>query len=382
MPPAGPTPHAPHAPRVRAVALLGGFVTLGCLGLAAGSPGFASSWSPELASLAAVAGLGTGAYVARGLHSPLSATLGPLLGVALVILFFGLADRLREGPDVFLTSRNARTICVQASTVGVAALGMTIIIIGGGIDLSAGTALALSATVLAECLRRGYGPTTSILACIAAGVVTGLLNGVLVSGLRLIPFIVTLGTMTAYQGVAKLIARETTVRPPLESIPEWLKELVSTSRYDAVGLALVLAVGLGVVLRNTVFGRYVFALGSNESTTRLCGVNVPVIKVSIYTLAGLFVGVAGVYQFARLSSGNPMSGAGLELQMIASVVIGGGSLSGGRGSVSGTLAGALTIAIIKNGCNLMGFGNPAQDIVIGAIIVAAVALDQLRERGQ
>jgi ribose/xylose/arabinose/galactoside ABC-type transport system permease subunit len=150
---------------------------------------------------------------------------------------------------------------------------------------------------------------------------------------------------------------------------------------SGVWLALALSALLAAVLRWTVFGRYVFALGSNEQTARLCGINVTLVKIVIYSLAGLFVGIAGMYQFARLSVGNPTSGIGLELRVIAAVVIGGGSLSGGQGSVLGTLTGAAIMGVIASGCTQLGLSNPIQDILLGVIIVAAVMLDQLRHRG-
>ena len=146
-----------------------------------------------------------------------------------------------------------------------------------------------------------------------------------------------------------------------------------------VWLMLILAVLTWILLKYTVFGRHTFAIGSNEATARLCGINVPRTKVLVYLLAGLFVGIAGIYQFARLRSGNPTSGLGMELRVIAAVVIGGGSLSGGRGSVMGTLAGAAMMTVIGNGCTMLGISNPWQDIILGAIIVAAVLVDQIRQ---
>jgi ribose/xylose/arabinose/galactoside ABC-type transport system permease subunit len=156
--------------------------------------------------------------------------------------------------------------------------------------------------------------------------------------------------------------------------PAWL--LVA----PGVWIMLAMAASLSLVLRYTVFGRYVFALGSNEQTARLCGINVSALKLAVYTLSGLFVGLAGVYQFAKLKVGNPTSGIGLELRVIAAVVIGGASLSGGRGTVLGTLTGALLMQTISSGCTQLGVTNPVQDIILGAIIVAAVMVDQIRQR--
>jgi len=142
----------------------------------------------------------------------------------------------------------------------------------------------------------------------------------------------------------------------------------------------VLALLVALLLHYTVFGRYLFALGSNELTARLCGINIPLVKLAVYCLAGFFVGVAGVYHFATLKIGNPSEGLGLELQVIAAVVIGGGSLSGGRGSVAGALTGAAIMAVIRSGCDQLEIPNPYQEIIIGAIIIAAVAVDRLRQQ--
>lgn len=319
-------------------------------------------------------------------RSFVSGSLGPLVALLLVIAFFGIADTVKNGDGSFLTAQNFRTVSVQMSTVAVAALGMTIVIIAGGIDLSAGTALALSATTMAWCLKSGYGVPAALAGAVGIGMLAGFINGLLISALRVVPFIVSLGTMTAYLGLAKTIAKESTVRPDPSQIPEWLPTLVSVLPKDhflvanCVWVGLALAVILSAVLRYTVFGRYVFAIGSNEATARLCGVPVTLVKIAVYTLAGLFVGIAGIYQFARLSSGNPTSGIGLELKVIAAVVIGGGSLSGGRGSVVGTLAGAAMMQVIASGCTLLGLSNPLQDVIIGVIIVAAVTVDQWRVR--
>ena len=311
--------------------------------------------------------------------------LGPLLALALVVLVFAVADSMQEDGGSFTSLRNSRVILVQTSTVAVAALGMTLIIISGGIDLSAGTTLALAATVVACGLRADLAAPLAVFLGMLTGAACGFVNGALISWLRMIPFIVTLGTMTAFLGVAKLLAEETTVRPALDQVPTWLSNLV-TVRSNAlwfglptgVWVVLLLSLMLAALLRWSVFGRHVFAIGSNEATARLCGIPVERTKIAVYTLAGVFVGIAGTYQFARLSSGNPVSGIGLELKVIAAVVIGGGSLSGGQGSVLGTLTGAAIMGVIASGCTLLGLSNPLQDILLGVVIVAAVAVDQLR----
>jgi ribose transport system permease protein len=321
--------------------------------------------------------------------------LGPLLALVVVILCFGVANRLKNGSESnFFTAENARTIATPTATIVVAALGMTLIIIAGGIDLSAGTALALCATVLATELMsptlHPWNPRAAIVIALAAGAICGLINGVVISSLRVVPFIVTLGTMRLYLGVANMLAKETTVRPDRATqVPVWLKNLLSI-REEAlvlyfpwgVWIALALAAVTAAILHYTVFGRHLFAMGSNETAARLCGINVWGMKVAVYTLAGLFFGIAGIYQFSRLTVGSPVSGVGMELKVIAAVVIGGASLNGGRGSILGTIAGAAVMGVIDDGCTLLGLSNPVQDVVLGIVIVTAVAVDQLRERGK
>lgn len=287
----------------------------------------------------------------------------------------------------FWTAATGRTMLVQVATVTMAALGMTVIMISGGIDLSAGTAMTLSATVIAYLLREQYAPWVAVAGGLGTGILTGILNGALISLLRVVPFIVTLGTMTIYLGIGKLVANETTLTPPSDTIPAIIPGLVAPTPSpewmllpSGIWLILALAALLAAVLRFTVFGRHVFAVGSNEATARLCGINVARVKIAVYAIGGFFVGMAGLYQFARLSNADPTSGPGTELRIIAAVVIGGASLSGGRGTVVGTLAGAGIMAAIFSGCVLLGLKNPLQDIVVGVIIITAVALDQFRGR--
>ena len=317
----------------------------------------------------------------------LAGQFGPLLALALVFVFFSVTDAAQQDGGRFLSLRNLQSMLVSSAPVVVAGLGMTVVIISGGIDLSAGTAVALCATVLAWVLDQGGPIEVALVCCVLTGCVAGCVNGAMISALKVAPFIVTLGTMTAYLGIAKLVADETTVRPPLASVPQWMNGLAMPAPEPAwllvapgVWIMLAMAAILSLVLRYTVFGRYVFALGSNEQTARLCGLNVPALKIAVYTLSGMFIGLAGVYQFAKLKVGNPTSGVGLELKVIAAVVIGGASLSGGRGTVLGTLTGALLMQTIASGCTQLGLSNPVQDIILGIIIVAAVTVDQIRQR--
>jgi ribose transport system permease protein len=322
----------------------------------------------------------------------LIARLGPLFALVLVIVVFGVADRWKNGADSqFLTAGNARTVSAPVATVFVAALGMTVVIIAGGIDLSAGTAQSLAATVLAWGLMQSSlaarNPWAAIALTLGTGIACGLVNGAVIGWLRVVPFIVTLGTMRVYLGFGNALAHETTLRPEVASqVPIWLQHWLSV-RAEAlywgfplgVWAAIALAMVTAAILRYTVFGRHVFALGSNETAARLCGINVIGMKIAVYSLAGLFFGIAGLYQFSRLSVGQPTSGLGVELRVIAAVVIGGASLNGGRGSILGTLAGAAIMGVIDSGCTQLGLSNPVQDIVLGVVIVAAVVVDQIRQ---
>jgi ribose transport system permease protein len=321
-------------------------------------------------------------------------TFGPIVALVLTALAFGAADYARKGPRAtFLTVNSIRGMSEQTVVVATAALGMTVIVIAGGIDLASGTALALSATVLAWCLRENYGTAISLAAAAGVGAVTGLINGALISLLRVVPFIITLGMMSIYLGAAKKLSGGTTVTPKTEQVPEWLSGL-NLSQVEspwliqpvlphfppAVWICAALAVALAAVLKYTVFGKHVFAIGSNEATARLCGVNVARTKIAVYMLAGLFVGVAGILQFTRLSSGDPTGGIGMELRIITAVVIGGGSLKGGRGSVAGTIAGAALMVVIYSGCNVLLIDNAWTDMLVGVILIAAAAVDEFRRR--
>ncbi len=307
---------------------------------------------------------------------------GPLLALAFVFLLFILI-----GPDSFRTWRNVETIARQTAIVGIAALGMTVVIISGGIDLSVGSVVALSTVVVAWVLN-WYGavlcPVKAALAAVVVCGLCGLANGLLITRLRVVPFIVTLGMMLLARGAAKGISHEQKLDAPQTWLNEVLASLGPGNRWHVfpagVWILIGMAVLMSVVLRYTRLGRHTFALGSNEQTARLCGVAVDRVKIFIYTLGGAFAGLAGVMQFSRLTVGDPTVAIGLELDVIAAVVIGGGSLSGGEGSILGSIVGALIMSVIRSGCSQMGLPNWVQEIITGAIIIVAVALDRLRHR--
>jgi ribose/xylose/arabinose/galactoside ABC-type transport system permease subunit len=317
----------------------------------------------------------------RDLLAPraLLASAGPLIGLAFVAIVFGFL----VGPQ-FFRGNNLELIARQTAIVCTAALGMTMVIVAGGIDLSVGSIVALTTVVIALVLGAGYGPVVAAAAGVGAGAFCGLVSGLLVTRLRVVPFIVTLGMMLLVRGTAKGLSGERRLEAPAT----WLNDLLRTLEPGrgflvpgGIWLVALLALAVAITLQYTRFGRHLFSIGSNERTARLCGVAVDRTKAAVYTIAAALTGVAGVLQFSRLSVGDPTVADGLELDVIAAVIIGGGSLAGGRGTVPGTILGAATMAVIQIGCAQRGLPNWVQQIVTGGIIVLAVALDRWRQRG-
>jgi ribose/xylose/arabinose/galactoside ABC-type transport system permease subunit len=298
---------------------------------------------------------------------------GPLVGLALA---YGLFAALRF--ETFVNWSNTAIMLQQTAVIGVCALGMTLIIIAGGIDLSVGSLVALGTIVVALLLQQGWSPLAAALATVAICGGCGALTGALITRLKLMPFIVTLGLMGALRGAAKGVSDSQPIYPD----ETWLNSLMqltnATGLPIGVWLLLALAALTSGLLRFTRFGRHVIAVGSNEQTARLCGVAVERVKFLVYTIAALFTGVGALLQFSYLTGGDPTTAAGLELNIIAAVVIGGASLSGGQGSVVGTLVGAFIMTVVANGCTKLGLSNWVQEIVTGAIILIAVLLDNLR----
>jgi ribose transport system permease protein len=237
----------------------------------------------------------------------------------------------------------------------------------------------------ASALLKGWAPWAVICLCMGVGAGIGLLNGLVIGGLRMMPFIVTLGMMGVARGTAKWLSGNQTVSAPESPINGIMDLKDPTTLFPlplGVWITLGLAVLMAIVMRNTVFGRYIFALGSNESAARLCGIRIHRQKVLIYCVAGVFFGLAGLMQLSRLTQGDPTVAIGLELDIIAAVVIGGASLSGGSGSILGSMIGALTMAVLRNGSNQMGWPTFMQEIIIGVVIIIAVGVDKLRQRGR
>ncbi len=319
---------------------------------------------------------------------PILGLLEPFIGLLVVLLLFALSP-IRD--TLFFEGRGGswNLILLQTSVVALGAMGMTLIIVSGGIDLSAGSVVALSSVVGAKAILAGFSLPMVMLFCILTGGAVGLVNGALIAGLRMVPFIVTLGMMGIARGIAKWTADNKTVNytakfgndHPISNLMERASARDFFPLPPGVWITLVLAVLMILVLRKSVFGRHVFAIGSNEHTARLCGIRVQWKKLMIYAIAGLFFGMAGLMQLSRLNLGDPTTAVGLELEIIAAVVIGGASLNGGVGSILGSMVGALIMGVLKLGSTLMGWPNHIQEIIIGVVIIFAVCVDKIRHGG-
>lgn len=280
----------------------------------------------------------------------------------------------------FLTVSNLLNVMEQTSINAVIAVGMTFVILSGGIDLSVGSLVALSGVVMASVLQAGAPLPVALLAGLATGVLCGLVNGSLVTLGRLPPFIATLGMMSVARGAALLF---TDGRPVSGFAPQF--RTLATGRVLMVPVPVLITLAVYVishlVLTRTRFGRYVYAIGGNEEATRLSGVSVRFHKTMVYALSGLVSALAAAVLTARLNSAQPIAGMMYELDAIAATVIGGTSLLGGQGRVSGTLIGALIMGVLRNGLNLLGISSFLQQVVIGLVIVGAVLLDSLLKTG-
>jgi ribose transport system permease protein/erythritol transport system permease protein len=326
-------------------------------------------------------------------------TLGRFLALVLVFLFFAL---LVPGGK-FYSPRNLENIARQSAVYATAGIGMTLVIVSAGIDLSIGSVIALAVVVVGWVLNLHTSQDTNLIdqwpvllpiVAISAGVlaatIAGFINGALIVSLELVPFIVTLGTMSIWRGVAKYLGDEKDIYPPRDT---WINNIMDPTLTNTdptrrlqllptgIWVLIISAALAAIMLRYTRIGRHIFAVGSSEDTARLCGVPVERTKIIVYMLAGLFAGVAGIMQFSFISGiGQPTTALSYELFVITAVVMGGGSLLGGEGSILGTLVGALLITILYMGGQQMGWRKSSQEINIGIILIAAAALDRLRHR--
>lgn len=293
----------------------------------------------------------------------------------------------------FAKGENILNVANQTAVYAIVAIGMTLVIITAGIDLSVGSLIALSAVTTAWVIQHNggndAGTGTVVLSCLAgllACALAGLFSGTMITAFRVPPFIVTLGVMLMARGFARRITDEESI----SNLPDSFRSIASSSTFNVAGhevgipnpviLMIVLYVIAHLIMSKTIFGRYVYAVGGNAEAARLSGVGVKKITLIVYTLCGALAGLGGILQASKLS-GDPKLGVMFELDVIAAVVVGGTSLMGGQGRIFGTLIGALIIAVIKNGMNLMKIGSPDQQIVLGAVVLIAVLIDTMKRKG-
>lgn len=277
----------------------------------------------------------------------------------------------------FLTTHNLLNVLRQVSITGIVAVGTTFVIVTGGIDISVGSVVALSGVVVAYGLREGYSMEMSISAALIVGVLAGVINGLLVAYGNVMAFVATLGTMNVFRGMALIVTNGQAFWGLPKDFVEIGTGYVRGIPYPVVITFVIYLIGHLLLFRFT-FGRYALAIGGDEEAARLSGVAVKRIKLLIYAFAGLMSGIAGVVLAARLGSGQPSVGAGYELIAIAAAVIGGNSLVGGRGTVWGTLIGALVLGVVNNALNLWGVASFYQIVITGLIVLIAVLADKLR----
>lgn len=295
--------------------------------------------------------------------------------ITLVLLFVVLALATPH----FLTATNLSSVVRQTAVFNIMALGMTLIIVSSGVDLSVGSILAMGGLMGTMAMASGQPILVGILAGVLTGGFFGLINGALITGLRISPFIVTLGTMGIVRGLSLVVSGGL----PVHDIP---KEFSYLGEGTVAGIPFVLlilvacALMVHFLLEHTRLGRYTFAIGSNVDAAVYAGIPVKFHTTAIYALGGLLTGLAGMIEASRLMTGQPTAGQGYELQAIAAVVIGGGSLRGGEGSVLGTLIGGFIMGLLSNGCDLLGINPYWQQVIIGAVIILAVSVDELRKR--
>jgi ribose transport system permease protein len=329
----------------------------------------------------ATAGAGAPAPVAPAEREERILTFGDVFGrdagglIVLLVLFGGMTLASNE----FLTGDNMANLARQVAVFGIIAVGQLLVILTAGIDLSVGSVLGLTGCIAAELLVHGMGIVPAILISMAAGAAIGVFNGTLVAYGKLPPFIVTLGMLGIARGVVLVLTDASTVQP----LPDAFGNIANG---DFLGLPNLLWIFVAVVviasfvLRRTVFGRYVYAVGSNPESARLAGVPVTRVLVAVYAISGLLAAVGGVLFTSRLNAGVPTAGTGYELNAIAACVIGGASLFGAKGGAFGAAAGALIVGVLNNGGNLLAINSFYLQIIIGALILAAVAFDQWQAR--
>lgn len=297
--------------------------------------------------------------------------LGPLLALIVLIIFVSILS------PSFLSLTNLMNLMRQVSTNALIAFGMTFVIITGGIDLSVGSTLALSSAIMAGMIVNGIDPLIAMTASLIAGFVLGAVNGLLITKGKLVPFIATLATMTIYRGATLVL----TDGKPITGLDEtFIFQFMGRGYFFGIPFPIVITLVvfalLFVLLHKMSFGRKTFAIGGNEKASFIAGVKSNKIKIFVYSISGVLASLAGIILTSRLNSAQPTAGESYEMDAIASVVLGGTSMTGGKGRIFGTLIGALIIGTLNNGLNLLGVSTFYQQIVKGIVIIIAVLIDR------
>ena len=304
-------------------------------------------------------------------NSKIIQKLGPLIGLIIIVIILSILS------SDFLTLNNLFNVLRQVSINALIAFGMTFVILTGGIDLSVGSMLALSSAFTAGLLASGTDPILAILAGLLAGTAMGAMNGLIITKGKVAPFIATLATMTIYRGFTLVYTEGRPITGFTDSVTFQMfgKGYFFGIPFPVITMIIAYFI-LYFLLRKTTFGRGVYAIGGNEEASLLSGLKVDRIKIGVYSLIGLLSALAGTTLSSRLNSAQPTAGAAYELDAIAAVVLGGTSLSGGRGWIFGTLIGALIIGVLNNGLNLLNVSSFYQQVVKGGVILLAVILDR------
>ena len=293
--------------------------------------------------------------------------------LAVLFLFFSVTS------DVFLTVNNLKTLVRQVSIYGIIAIGMLVVIISAGIDLSVGSVTGLSGVVAALCMAGGMPIFISLIIALVSGLIVGLVNGILVHDGKVPPFIATMGTMTVVRAIIMLLTNASMI----SGQPQSFKRIAQTEILKIPFLFIVWVIMIIIawfITKKTVFGRNVYAIGSNREAARLSGINIRKTIYGVYIFSAFVCSIAGILLTARLGNGVPTAGAGYELDAIASAVVGGASLDGGTGSVIGTVLGSMIMATLRQGGVLLGVNAFVLEIIIGSLIVVAVLIDKLRRK--
>jgi ribose transport system permease protein len=293
-------------------------------------------------------------------------------GIIVCLILLSIVFSILSGK--FMTGSNWMNILQQAAINGCIAIGMTIVIITGGIDLSVGSVMAFSSMAMAMLMEAGLPPVFAVVAGLLVGAGSGALNGVLISSMNLQPFLITMGTMSLFRGLTLIISDGLPVRGFSGEFVKFMASMNAVFPIPIIILLAFAAIGF-LVIRYSRYGQHIFAIGGNEEATRLSGINTKAVKIATYALSGFAASLAGIIYLGRLAAADPQAGASYEMNAIAAAAIGGASLAGGKGSIVGTIIGVLILQALNNGLTLCNVQSFYQTFAIGLIIIVATIID-------